>query len=101
MCKATFASMLILCGSTAAIAQTMSTPVEQRARNSTGNAMANEMAPDTPATASENGPPQGTSSPTGDTPSADNTVNDAGEPATDTAPAPSRSTSSRSTPRGR
>ena len=66
MRKTTLASMLILCGSTAAIAQTMTTPVEQRARNSTGNAMANEMAPGTPATATDNGPPDGVASPTGD-----------------------------------
>ena len=66
MRKTTLASMLILCGSTAAVAQTMTTPVEQRARNSTGNTMANEMAPATPATPTDNGPPDGVASPTGD-----------------------------------
>ena len=103
MRKATFASMLILCGSTAAIAQTMSTPVEQRARNSNGNAMANEVAPDTPATASDNGPPEGTSSPTGDTPISDAVSNEAtpGTATDDAAPRTSRSTPTRSAPRGR
>ena len=62
MRKMIFASMLIMCGSTAALAQVTTTPTELGARNSNGNATTMQTTPTTP----DNGPPMGTASPTGD-----------------------------------
>jgi hypothetical protein len=45
MRKTTLTSLLIVCGSTAALAQVATTPTEQAVQNSTGNAMRNEQAP--------------------------------------------------------
>ena len=69
MRKSTLVSLLILCGSTAALAQ-VAQPSEQRLNNTTnGNAMANEMAPDT---TTDTRPPAG--EPMIDPSTTDNTV---------------------------